>query len=105
MFRIKVAMLLNLWPSSLHSQHKSPLLRLLAELRNKIYKYALGGREILYWSRSKELGAGFSVFPCFFDAPNSPGLFELLAPLHLVCHQTRRETSGMPYAFQHFCVV
>ena len=42
------------------------------------------------------------LFQCSDNALISPDLFELLAPLHLVCHQTRRETSGMPFALNAF---
>ena len=80
--------------SSEINRQRSPLLRLPAELRNKIYGYALGGMELRVSYRSKELGV---VSAMSYDPSVS------LTPLHrrvgltLVSRQLYAETKILPF--------
>ncbi|KAF2648565.1 hypothetical protein K491DRAFT_722455 [Lophiostoma macrostomum CBS 122681] len=83
---------------------ESPLLRLPGEIRDKIYKYAIGGN-IIKFSRvnSGRTGTRKTVVSCFddfFTIPSfSPGPpFKQLLSLGLVCRQTASETQGLPLA-------
>ena len=71
----------------------SPLLRLPAELRNIIYKYALGGR-VLRFSRAGS--KNHSIFHA--DTYDNPRILGLLR----ACRQTYSETALLPYQLNLF---
>ena len=80
--------------SSEINRQRSPLLRLPAEIRNKIYGYALGGMKLRMPYRSKELGVVSAM---------SYGPSVSLTPLHrlvgltLVSRQLYAETKILPF--------
>jgi len=80
--------------SSEVNRQRSPLLRLPAELRNKIYGYALGGIELRMSYRSKELGV---VSPMSYDPHMSFTPFHRLVGLTLVSRQIYAETKILPF--------
>lgn len=76
---------------AIRNQNQSPILRLPAEIRNKVYKYVLGGR--IY--RFKDaIDRGRAVL----DTKGERHILGLL----LVCHQTYSEASLLPYSLNKF---
>jgi hypothetical protein len=80
--------------SSKINQQQSPLLRLPAELRNKIYEYALGGMELHISSRSR-MSDQFSVVSSDPSFDNIP--LHRLIGLTLVSQQLYAETKLLPF--------
>lgn len=72
------------------NQQQSPLLRLPAELRNKIFAYTLGGKT-------------FKIIPGYYDIPtmNATNSKYALALLQ-VCRQIYAETTLLPFSINTF---
>ena len=80
--------------SSEVNRQRSPLLRLPAELRNKIYGYALGGMDLRISYRSRELGL---VAAMFYNTPVWFTSLHRLVGLTLVSRQLYAETKILPF--------
>ncbi|KAI4631575.1 uncharacterized protein J4E87_002280 [Alternaria ethzedia] len=76
------------------NRQRSPLLRLPAELRNKIYEYALGGMELRISYRNRELGL---VAAMFYNTPVLFTSLHRLVGLTLVSRQLYAETKILPF--------
>jgi hypothetical protein len=72
---------------------RSPLLRLPAELRNRVYKYALSGMQICFRPKSED-GREARVYPKGTSEGRPATKFLTLTS---VCHQLHRETKLMPF--------
>ncbi|CAN9337104.1 unnamed protein product [Alternaria alternata] len=79
------------------NQRNSPLLRLPAELRNRIYEYALGGHKIymvIRFSENKE--------KLWLDRTDRCGVVPAFTLLK-VCSQINAEAALLPYSLNTFC--
>jgi len=92
-----------MYSSEMNRQH-SPLLRLPAELRNKICEYALGGMDLRISYRNWELGLGELglgelglVAAMFYNTPVSFTPLYRLVGLTLVSRQLYAETNILPF--------
>lgn len=89
---------------TIRNQRESPLLRLPAELRNKVYTYVLGGREIELCC-NESCGCGgrrrYGRVPRGKQGPVSHYPRSLLALLE-TCHQVHGEARLLPFSSNMF---
>ncbi|KAH6637851.1 hypothetical protein C7974DRAFT_390380 [Boeremia exigua] len=101
----------NTQPSTIRNQQTSPLLRLPAELRNKIFTFIIGGHSISVFgeddgiARSSNSGLTYrartykSRKPRKHATPTTP----IVSNLHLACRQIYHETSTLFFTLNEFC--
>ncbi|OSS49745.1 hypothetical protein B5807_05819 [Epicoccum nigrum] len=79
------------------NQEESPLLRLPAELRTKIYEFAIGGYVIELFESKKK--------PCYNVLSQADGHYTAFAKptvLSEICRQLYKETAFLPYSLNTF---
>jgi hypothetical protein len=94
---------LLLMASSTEQNKQSPLLSLPAEIRNRIYRYAIGHHK---FQMVKTMYKDYYELRCISGgrSDNQPGIWNEIHNLPRTCRQLHKETRLLPYTLNTFAL-